>query len=667
MAKPHPSGSSAAARAERRSGERVSATVEFKVRGASETFSGQTINLSRTGALLWITDERFLPEQDAINMVRFSERVAQELGDGMRLEFQGGVVRDAEVVRVSRKGRDEKSPMLMGCRFTEAMTEQDWDTLGMRAPDAPDSAAPPARRPRARSNHAAPSAGPPTGTSERRAAPRLPKVVPVEVTGDYGSYKGYALDVSPSGALLTIADGEFTTPTEPDQLLLYTKRLGFQFRNGMVVRFPDEEIVTEADVVRVSERMEGDELLVVIGATFREDLSPGEFRRLERGLRDAAPMRPPQPSPQARPAPSAATAAPTSRQKARVYELMTEAIRCDASDLHLKVGSPPRLRVGGRLKEVGAEILGEEQIRAMATELMSAGQAKQFEAQGDLELGCTIDRVGRFRVSVFRQRGLTGLAIRCIPTEIPTIESLGISPLARQLADKPRGLVLVTGPTGSGKSHTLAAMVHHINLTRDCHILTMEDPIEFLHTDIRAHITQREIGRDAVDFASALRRALRQDPDVILVGEMRDLETIALALTAAETGHLVFATLHTSSAAQCPERVIDVFPPTQQAQIRLQLSESLQGVMAQILVPGTKGRLVPVQEILLANDAARSLIRESKTPQLYNVMQTGGAEGMQTLEAALDDLVRRGTITYETAVSRANTPEQIQQPRKKKK
>jgi len=298
----------------------------------------------------------------------------------------------------------------------------------------------------------------------------------------------------------------------------------------------------------------------------------------------------------------------------------------------------------------------------MATGLMGPQQVQRYEQDGDFELVFPVEKLGRFRVSIMRERGQTSLAIRCIPLTIPTIESLGILPISRTLAERPRGLVLVTGPTGSGKSHTLAAMMDHINRTRACHILTMEDPIEFVHKDIKAHITQREIGRDCADFPTALRRALRHDPDVILVGEMRDRETISLALTAAETGHLVFATLHTASASQCPERVVDVFPAGQQEQVRLQLSESLQGILAQILVERRDGGLVPAQEALVANDAVRSLIRESKTPQLYNVLQTGGREGMRTLEAALNEYVAAGIVSYETAVRHANLPEQILRP-----
>jgi twitching motility protein PilT len=624
------SGSGVSVRTDRRRGERVATSLEFTVRGETESFQGQTVNVSRTGALLWITDERFLSGTDAINMVRFSERVAQELGDGMRLEFESGVVRSGEVVRVSRKGYDDKSPMLVACRFTEPLSDADWKTLGLPVAAAPAPAPTPEK---ARSSapppldvHPGPDI-PPPGMAERRAIPRVHKAVAIEVTGDYGCYQ----------------------------------RLGFQFRNGMVIRFIESGVVAEADVIHVTERAEGKDLLVVVGVQFRRALSQAEFRRLEFDAAPEAPAREPRRSRRAkRPAKDKPPVPPaTPAQRIRIYDLLHAAVEAGASDLHLKVGSPPRLRVLGHLKDVNGTALGQEETRAMAAELMSSAMARRLEEDGDVELACTLDGVARFRVSIFRQRGQTGLAIRCIPAEVPTIESLGISPVAQVLAERPRGLVLVTGPTGSGKSHTLAAMVSHINQTRDCHILTMEDPIEFLHTDGKAHITQREIGRDAPTFASALRRALRQDPDVILVGEMRDLETISLALTAAETGHLVFATLHTASATQSPERIVDVFPPSQQAQIRLQLSESLQGVMAQILVPTLNRKQRAVQEILIANEAVRSLIREAKTPQLYNVVQTGAGEGMQTLESALDDLVKSKVIAYETAVARANFPAQI--------
>jgi twitching motility protein PilT len=406
----------------------------------------------------------------------------------------------------------------------------------------------------------------------------------------------------------------------------------------------------QSDVVRVSERTQGADTLVVVGIKFRRSLTLGECERLD--------IRAPSiPAGVTAPAAESSPFAGTTNIRA----LMIEAMQAGATDLHIKVGSPPRLRMSGTLLNVGNQPLSYEQTHAMALDLMTREQAARFEREGDVELASTIENVGRFRVNVLRQRGTSGLVIRCIPDKVPTIAELNLNSLSETLAERPRGLVLVTGPTGSGKSTTLAALVNHINHTRACHIITMEDPIEYFHTDVEAHITQREIGRDAKNFTQALRRALRQDPDVIMVGEMRDLETISLALTAAETGHLVFATLHTSSAVMTPGRIVDVFPAGQQTQIRMQLADSLQGIMAQMLLPRRDGvaGMVVAQEVLVATEAVRSLIRERKTPQIANMMQTGAKDGMRTLEASLNDLVRRGVVSYDVAVSRANFPKQI--------
>jgi len=635
--------------ADKRSGERASVALELTVRGATGSFSAQTVDISRTGALLWITDEGFLPPEDLANMVVFSEHVAHELGDGMVLTFPAdGVTRQAEVVRVTRKGQDVASPMLVACRFAAPLENAEWTALGL-----------PPQRNGARPSGALPE---PAGAAalpdgERRAVPRVEHVLCVQLLGDYGSYEAAVLNLSSQGVLVAMTDPRLM-PARPDQLVVFTKRLVFQFRNGLALRFLETDVTIEADLVRVSERVEGTEVIPVVGARFRRALTPGELARLEAD--GALPPLPPGPESEPRsPEPAPRAHPDAGLPSARIYDLLKFAMEGRASDLHLKAGSPARLRVHGRLSDVGAERLTAAHTDAMARELMSPPQAARFEAEGDLEMGLDLPRIGRFRVNILRQRGETSLAIRCIPSQIPKIEGLGISEVTRRLADRPRGLVLVAGPTGAGKSHTLAAMVDHVNRTRECHILTLEDPIEFLHADVKCHITQREVGRDCVDFASGLKRALRQDPDVILVGEMRDLETIALALTAAETGHLVFATLHTSSASQCPERIVDVFPAGQQEQIRLQLSGSLQGIMCQILVPTLSDGLVAVQEILVANDAVRSLIREGKTPQLYNIMQTGAREGMQTLEAALNELVQAGLVSHEAAVSRANLPDQI--------
>lgn len=646
--------------ADSRSGHRAAVTAEVEIRGKGGLYSGQTIDLSATGALLWITDERFLPPADLLNMVVFSERVAQEFGDGLIVRLANGqVVREAEVVRVSRKGPDENTPMLVGCRFSVPLSGDDWVLLGVA----------PARDKRGAAPKAAKGGAAAERKEERRAAPRVDRVLVLEVRGDYGKYEGHAINVSVAGVLLTLTGSEFTLGAEAEHLVLFTKRLGFLFRNGMAIRFLEAGVSIDADLVRVTERSEGGEVLIVLGAKFRRPLSTSEWSLLRSDQAPAPAPPPPRaaaaPRPPLPPPPATARAADLpfpigeeTEPRVRILDLMRNALEAGASDLHMKGGSPLRLRIRGDLVDRGRP-LGADEVHAMAVGLMGPQQAQRYEAEGDFELVFPLEKLGRFRVSIMRERGQTCLAIRCIPSEIPTIESLGISPVARALAERPRGLVLVTGPTGSGKSHTLAAMVDHINRTRAVHILTMEDPIEFVHKDIKAHITQREIGRDCPDFPTALRRALRHDPDVVLVGEMRDRDTISLALTAAETGHLVFATLHTASASQAPERIVDVFPAGQQEQARLQLSESLQGVLSQILVEKRDGGLAPAQEILVANDAVRALIRERKTPQLYNVMQTGGREGMRTLEASLNEYVAAGIVTYETAVKNANLPEQL--------
>jgi twitching motility protein PilT len=334
----------------------------------------------------------------------------------------------------------------------------------------------------------------------------------------------------------------------------------------------------------------------------------------------------------------------------------------DASDLHIRAGRPARLRIDGRIEPLSEVSFTEEQTAAMLRELLSAERWAAFQRSGDLDFACALEGVARFRVNALRARGALGLAIRRIPHEVPSLADLGLPAVCRSLAERPRGLVLVTGPTGSGKTTTLAAMLDHVNATRAGHIVTMEDPIEYVHGDKRCCVTQREIGSDTPDFASALRRALRQDPDVILVGEMRDLETIALTVTAAETGHLVFASLHTTGAVQTVDRIVDVFPAGQQAQIRMQLAGALQGVISQTLVPRRCGGRALAQEILVATDAVRTLVREAKTPQLSNVIQTQAKAGMQTLEMALSELVGRGEVAFEVARSVANAPAQVQPP-----
>src|SRR6185295_13891663 len=344
-----------------------------------------------------------------------------------------------------------------------------------------------------------------------------------------------------------------------------------------------------------------------------------------------------------------------------IDELLEHMVARDASDLHVTVGTPPVIRVRGEVERLDEFApLTSEDTQQLLYRILSSEQQKQLEIKRQLDFSHSIPGLARFRVNVYFQRESIGAAFRLIPAELKTLEELGMPSTLHLLTDKPRGLVLVTGPTGSGKSTTLAALIDEINRNRSEHILTIEDPIEFLHRHKRCIVNQREIGPDAVSFAEALRAALRQDPDVILVGEMRDLETIATALTAAETGHLVFGTLHTQSAPSTIDRIIDVFPAEQQAQVRMQLANTLQGIVTQTLVPtrDLAGR-VPALEILFLDDAIRNLIRQGKIEQVYSYMQTGSRRGMQTMEQSLSDLVQQNLITVAEAVGRSSRPEAL--------
>jgi twitching motility protein PilT len=344
-----------------------------------------------------------------------------------------------------------------------------------------------------------------------------------------------------------------------------------------------------------------------------------------------------------------------------IDELLERMVEANASDLHVTTGTPPAIRVRGEVERLdGFDPMTGEETQQLLYRILSSEQQKLLELNRQLDFSYSMPGLARFRVNVYFQRESIGAAFRLIPTELKTLEELGIPDSLHVLAEKPRGLVLVTGPTGSGKSTTLAAIIDEINRSRSEHILTIEDPIEFLHRHKRCIVNQREIGPDAKSFADALRAALRQDPDVILVGEMRDLETISTALTAAETGHLVFGTLHTQSAPSTIDRIIDVFPAEQQEQVRIQIANSLQGVVTQALLPTADGMgRVPALEILLPDDAVRNLIRQGKVEQIYSVMQTNTGRGMQTMEQSLGDLIMRRIVELEVGLSRSSRPSQL--------
>lgn len=343
-----------------------------------------------------------------------------------------------------------------------------------------------------------------------------------------------------------------------------------------------------------------------------------------------------------------------------ILNIVRDGVEKKASDIHLTVGVPIIYRINGKLIKIGGEALTPQMTEKMVKDILNDIQLKELMEKGEIDTSYSAPGVARFRVNVYKQRGSFCLAIRIIPLNIPTMEELGVPPVARDLALMPRGLILITGPTGSGKSTTLATMIDLINQEKNCHILTLEDPIEYLHRHKKSIVNQREIGNDSRSFANALRAALRQDPDVILVGEMRDLETISIALTAAETGHLVLSTLHTLGAAKTVDRIIDVFPPYQQQQIRIQFSTVIQGIISQQLFPRTDGKgRVAAFEVMIATSAIRNLIREEKTHQIDTVIQTGAQYSMQTFDNSLLNLYKKGLIDKDTILTQAANPDII--------
>jgi twitching motility protein PilT len=345
-----------------------------------------------------------------------------------------------------------------------------------------------------------------------------------------------------------------------------------------------------------------------------------------------------------------------------IHELLLLCIKKRASDLHLTENEPPILRIDGKLHRTELTVMNRDTLKKMIYGVLTDSQKEMFERDLELDFSLALAGLDRFRVNVHMQKGSVEAAFRRIPLEIPSIEQLGLPPVVLDLGRKPNGLVLVTGPTGVGKTTTLAAIIDMVNNERECLMMTIEDPIEFIHTNKKSVIKQREVYSDTHSFADALRHCLRQDPNIIVVGEMRDLETISTTLTAAETGHLVFATLHTPDAPQTIERIIDVFPPYQQAQVKLQLADCLQGVVSQLLVPHASGQgRVLVTEIMVATPGIRNLIREQEIEQIPTLMQTGSQYGMRTMDRNLKEFYQKGLITLDAAMSKVKNPDEFRQ------
>ena len=342
-----------------------------------------------------------------------------------------------------------------------------------------------------------------------------------------------------------------------------------------------------------------------------------------------------------------------------ITELLAFSAKNGASDLHLSAGLPPMIRVDGDVRRINLPAMEHKEVHALVYDIMNDKQRKDYEEFLETDYSFDVPGVARFRVNAFNQNRGAGAVFRTIPSKVLTMEDLGMGKVFQKISDFPRGIVLVTGPTGSGKSTTLAAMMDYINESRYEHILTIEDPIEFVHESKKCLVNQREVHRDTLGFAEALRSALREDPDIILVGELRDLETIRLALTAAETGHLVFGTLHTTSAAKTIDRVVDVFPAEEKSMVRSMLSESLQAVISQTLMKKSGGGRIAAHEIMIGTAAIRNLIREDKVAQMYSAIQTGGALGMQTLDQCLQGLVKKGLVARQAAQEKAKNPDAI--------
>jgi len=562
-------------RERRRFGKRLDVTHPIEVAGRSGGFSGQTVNISRTGVLLWVADDRFIPLAESDNMVLFTERVAEEFGEGLEIRLSQDIALEAEVVRVTRRAEKDTGPVLIACRYARPLTREEWERLGFEKLPPDDI-----------EQEMAEVLGQGTGADRRRAM-RVEREQPVEIHSDYAAYRAQVVNLSAVGVLLQMTDPAFAAPNTADRLLVCTRRLGTQFGRGMRVRFLESDVTIAGEIVRVGERKAADGADILVGCKFDPPLDPATCERL--GLEPLRPTRDSRPQPE----PAGET---------RVRELMKRAKEQHASDLHLKAGSPPRARIGGVLSNLGKTTLEPAETHAMALDLLDRARIERLERRGHAE--AIVEAGGaRFRVNAIRQQGATALAIRSLPSPLPSLP-----PDQKLLASIESGLVLVSGHGGSGRSTTLAAIVDELNRSRPCHILSLEDPVEFPHREVAAHITQRDLATDGLTVREALRQSRHLDVDVVAVARLVTTADAEAAVESAEAGRLVLAVVDAGGPDEAVERFLQGGRPG----LRERAAAALRAVSCQRLVHADDGTTKVDSTVRRLSGADVQAIRDGK-------------------------------------------------------
>jgi len=542
-------------RAPSRFGRRVEASLSVEVAGRSGGFHAQTVDISRTGVLLYVVDEAFVPAADAQNMILYSERVEEEFGEGLEVRLAGDLCFEAEVVRVARQEDSPDGRMLMACRYARMMTDDEWNALGFlddidvnvgdgEVDDALASASD-------------------SSAANRRDRKRGGMSHAVEILSEYAAYRAVAINLSAEGVLLEMTDPAFFAgPQGAERLQVCTDRLAVQFGSGIRIRFRDVDVAVDAEIVRVGEKKRDDGATVVVGCQFDSPLSSDACRRL--GIESP---------------PSGVDSDVDERPQTRVRELLSRARAAGATDLHLKAGSPPRMRVAGRLVELEDEALAAVETEAMALDLMDPRHTTRFGDSGYAQFVLVLPEIGRFRVHLLRQGGCASLAVRCLPTHVPSLAELRVSPDVRSVAAIRSGLVLVSGHARSGRTTLLSSLVDEVNRTRPCHIVTLDHTIEFVHDELAAHITQRDLAEESTSLAMAIRQAQHLDADVVAIGALRNAESLDAALEAAESGRLVLAAVSGGDAGDTMVAMQHLVPEGRRKTLRERFARSLRCVI----------------------------------------------------------------------------------------